>query len=360
MVVTNSLIVEVLSGAPSPSGRVPVWLMRQAGRYLPEFRQLRAEAEFFKVCRTPKLACEVTMQPLLRFPLDAAIIFSDILVIPQAMGVDVQMVPGKGPVLSPTLDCPASVSAVLKDPCAISVEGDLGYVFRAIEETVAVCDRPVLGFTGAPWTLFAYMVEGSGSKTFAKAKKFLYEYEPEALQVLQRITDCVVPYVVGQVRAGASAIQVFDSWANELSVDAFMRFSYPFLKQIAQRVKEQCPGTPLIVFAKGANHAIGKLAHDTLYDVIGVDWTIDLGEARKLVGEHKLLQGNMDPCVLYASADVIRKEVRRILVSHGTHRGLIFNLGHGMHPEHNPEHVAILVDAVHTISEELYGPSISQ
>jgi uroporphyrinogen decarboxylase len=337
--------------------------MRQAGRYLPEFRALRAESDFFRVCRTPELACEVTLQPLRRFPLDAGIIFSDILVLPQLFGIEVTMTPGVGPTLHPTLRTPEDVFAhVPQTPTPERIRDSLDYVFQAIRRTVATMDLeqeahprvPLLGFSGAPWTLFAYMVEGGGSKTFAKAKRFLYEHPRAAHHALSTLSEVIVEYVLGQIWGGASAIQIFDSWAGELSADAFRTFSLPYLAKIADAVKARAPDTPLIVFAKGANAALPALAL-TQFDVLGVDASIELDEARRLVGPQKCLQGNMDPCVLFASDETIRSEVRRILVAHGRAEGLIFNLGHGMMPEHDPAKVAVLVEAVHSISKELFS-----
>jgi uroporphyrinogen decarboxylase len=326
-------------------------MMRQAGRYLPEYRALRAEDEFFTVCRTPELATEVTLQPLRRFPLDAAIIFSDILVVPQAMGLDVEMVRGKGPHFPAPLATPADLSR-LRDPDAAA---DLGYVFEALTLTRRQLDGrvPLLGFCGAPWTLMAYMVEGGGSKTFARSKGWLYQHPEASHALLQRVTDALVAFLVGQVDAGAQALQVFDTWAGLLAPDVFDAFALPYLEQIARRVRAARPDVPLIAFAKGAPFALPALARAG-YDVLGLDWTMDPREARRQVGDRLALQGNLDPVVLYAPPDVIRREVRRMLDAFGT-APHIANLGHGLHPDHDPEHARAFVEAIHEFSAERRG-----
>jgi len=331
--------------------RVPVWIMRQAGRYLPEFKKLKGDKEFFEVCRTPELACELTLQPLRRFPhLDAAIIFSDILVIPQCMGMKVEMKPGKGPVFPNPLLSPEEIDTRLVQA---NVEKDLRYVFDAITLTRHKIDGkvPLIGFSGAPWTLMSYMVEGEGSKTFSKAKKWLFAYPKDSHKLLQKITDVVIQYLLCQVTAGAQALQVFDSWAGELSPEAFNEFCAPYLGQIAEKIKQKHPDIPLILFAKGSNYALESLSK-LKYDVLGLDWTIEPDEARKLVGDRVALQGNLDPCVLYADEKTIHKHVETMLTKFGT-RGLIANLGHGLHPEHNPDNVGFFLNAVHSVSTEM-------
>jgi uroporphyrinogen decarboxylase len=246
-----------------PVERVPVWMMRQAGRYLPEFREVRAEADFFRVCRTPDLAAEVTLQPLRRFPLDAAIIFSDILVVPQAMGLEVVMVPGKGPHFPEPLDTTddlARVAGVGRE--APDVQQQLGYVYEAISLTRRLLDGrvPLIGFAGAPWTLVAYMIEGGGSKQFAKSKSWLYAHPDEAHRLLEATTDVVIEHLDAQAAAGAQALQVFDSWAGELGPHQFAEFALPYLTRIATALRERQPGVPLIVFARGAHYALDALA----------------------------------------------------------------------------------------------------
>lgn len=329
--------------------RTPVWMMRQAGRYLPEYRALRSEDEFFTVCRTPELAAEVTLQPLRRFPLDAAIIFSDILVVPQAMGLTVEMVRGKGPHFPDPIETPADL-ARLRDP---DVGAALGYVLDAIGLTRRLLDGrvPLLGFCGAPWTLMAYMIEGGGSKTFARSKGWLYRHPEASHALLGRLTDTLAAFLVAQVDAGAQALQVFDTWAGLLAPDVFDAFARPYLEALARRVKAERPGVPLVGFARGAPFALPALAAAG-YDVVGLDWTMDPRQARRVVGEHRALQGNLDPVVLYAGPDVIRREVRRMLEAFGPYPH-IANLGHGMLPDHDPEHARVFVEAVHEVSAEL-------
>ena len=332
-----------------PTERTPVWMMRQAGRYLPEYRALRSEDAFFDVVRTPALATEVTLQPLRRFPLDAAIIFSDILVVPQAMGLEVQMVKGKGPHFPAPLQSPADLGR-LRTP---DVREGFGYVFDALTLTRRELGgkATLIGFCGAPWTLMAYMIEGGGSKTFARSKTWLYRYPAESQALLGQITDVLIDYLIGQIDAGAQAVQVFDSWAGLLSPAAFQTFALPYLTQIAERVEAARPDVPKIVFAKGAHYALENLAA-TDFDVIGLDWTMDPQAARQIVGERAALQGNLDPCALYASPETIRQDVRRMLEAFGP-RGHIANLGHGMHPDHDPQHAGAFVQAVQEISSEL-------
>ncbi len=336
----NDLILRAARCAPTE--RTPVWIMRQAGRYLPEYRALRAEDDFFTVVRTPALAAEVTLQPLERFPLDAAIIFSDILVVPQAMGLTVEMIPGQGPHFPDPLGVPDDLRR-LRTP---DVEADLGYVFEALTLTRRLLDGrvPLIGFCGAPWTLTAYMIEGGGSKTFVRSKTWLYRHPGAAHRLLQRITSVLVDFLIGQIDAGAQLVQVFDSWAGLLAPEAFEAFALPYLRQIAQEVGAARPGVPRIVFARGAHYALDALAAAG-YDVVSLDWTMDPRRARQRVGQGVALQGNLDPCVLYADPPTIRAEVRRMLAAFGP-TGHVANLGHGLHPTHDPEHVRAFIDAV--------------
>ena len=326
-------------------------MMRQAGRYLPEYRALRSEDAFFDVVRTPELATEVTLQPLRRFPLDAAIIFSDILVVPQAMGLEVEMVKGKGPHFPDPLQTPSDLGR-LRTP---DVHEGFGYVFDALTLTRRELggEATLIGFCGAPWTLMAYMIEGGGSKTFARSKTWLYRYPEESYTLLGQITDVLIDYLIGQIDAGAQVVQVFDSWAGLLSPVAFQTFALPYLARIAEQVEAARPDVPKIVFAKGAHYALDALAA-TEYDVIGLDWTMAAQMARQTVGDRAALQGNLDPCALYASPQTIRADVRRMLKAFGP-RGHIANLGHGMHPDHDPDHAGAFVQAVQEISAELAG-----
>ncbi len=326
--------------------RTPVWMMRQAGRYLPEYRALRAEHAFFDVVQTPDLAAEVTLQPIERFPLDAAIIFSDILVIPQALGLEVQMVPGKGPHFPDPLDTPEEMRR-LTEP---DLDKALGHVYEALTLTRRRLEGrvPLIGFCGAPWTLMAYMIEGGGSKSFSRARAWLWRHPEESRALLQRITDVCADYLVGQIEAGAQAVQVFDSWAGLLGPETFRTFALPYLSEIAARVKKAHPEVPKIVFAKDAPYALSDLA-TTAYDVISLDWTMDPREAREIVGGQAALQGNLDPCALYAAPEKIREAVRAMLEGFGP-RGHIANLGHGMHPDHDPEHARAFIEAVRALS----------
>ncbi len=331
-----------------PTDRTPVWMMRQAGRYLPEYRALRAEHEFFDVVQTPALAAEVTLQPLRRFPLDAAIIFSDILVIPQALGLEVQMVPGQGPHFPAPLAGPEDLSRLVEP----DLKRALGHVFEALRLTrrrlEAEAHVPLIGFCGAPWTLMAYMIEGGGSKNFSAARAWLYRHPEESRALLQQITDVLVDYLRGQIDAGAQLVQVFDSWAGLLGPEAFDAFALPYLRRIADALHTSHPHVPRIVFAKGAPYALGALA-ETRYDVISLDWTMDPHAVREAVGDRAALQGNLDPCALYAPPEAIRRHVRDMLDAFGP-RGHIANLGHGMHPDHDPEHARAFIDAVHEVS----------
>jgi uroporphyrinogen decarboxylase len=346
----NDLFLRTARGESTE--RTPVWMMRQAGRYLPEYRAVRADHPFFEVCETPALAAEVTLQPIDRFPLDAAIIFSDILVIPQAMGQEVQMVKGKGPHFPDPLRTPDDLDR-LTDPDFSADDPPLGYVFDAITHTRhELAGRvPLIGFCGAPWTLMAYMIEGGGSKTFSQARRWLYVHPEAAKDLLGRLTDALIGYLAGQIRAGAQAVQVFDSWAGLMGPSTFRTFALPYLARIADALKAAFPDTPLIVFAKDAHYALDALA-DTAYDVIGLDWTMDPQAARVLVGERAVLQGNFDPCLLYAEPETIRREVQHMLAGFGPQRH-IANLGHGMHPDHDPEHARAFIEAVHEHSAQM-------
>ncbi|KAI4525841.1 uroporphyrinogen decarboxylase [Schizophyllum commune Loenen D] len=348
----NDLLLRAARGEKTE--RAPVWVMRQAGRYLPEFRALRAHHEFFEICRTPELACEITVQPVRRYTglLDAAIIFSDILVIPQAMGMEVIMNPG--PHFPAPLDTPADAEKLPKE---VDVEKELKYVFEALTRTRKELkgEVPLIGFCGAPWTLFAYMVEGGGSKTLQKAKTWLFKYPEESKALLKRIADVCIDYLVGQVKAGAQLLQVFDSWAGELGPDDFAEFSQPTLTQISTGVRQKLTASgitvpPLTLFAKGANYALGSLAEHAGYDVLGLDWCIDPAEARKIVGGKVALQGNMDPSLLYGGREAIERAVKRMSERFGKEGGWIANLGHGITPQVDPEDLKWFFECVHKYS----------
>ncbi|XP_012270658.1 uroporphyrinogen decarboxylase [Orussus abietinus] len=331
---------------------VPVWIMRQAGRYLPEFREFRTKHDFFSICQTPTLACEVTLQPIKRFQLDASIIFSDILVIPQAMGLTVEMRPGVGPVLPRPLVLPADMSRLRKP----NVNEDLGYVGEAITLTRQSLQGkvPLIGFTGAPWTLMSYMVQGSGSSTMAQARSWLYKYPEASHKLLQMITDVVIEYLVMQVTAGAQVLQVFESHADYFDDILFEEFSLKYFKQISEGVRKQVkeknlPEVPMIAFPKGATlTSLEVLAKLELYEVIGLDWTIDPVLARSRLGPNVTLQGNLDPCALYASEDKVYEYARKMVKAFGKDR-YIANLGHGILPDIPIKSVEAFIRGVHSV-----------
>ena len=334
----------------------PVWCHRQAGRYLPEYHTVRSRSDFFSICRTPELACEITLQPVRRFPVDAAIIFSDILVIPQAMGLDVKMVKGKGPVLPEPLKDPSHMSR-LRAPADIDLNRELGYVFKALTLTRHRLKGkvPLIGFSGAPWTLMAYMVQGEGAKSYYRAKTWLYRYPKAAHELLGRVTELVVRYLVGQVAAGAQMLEVFDSWAGDLTQAAFAEFSLPYLRRIATGVKaglreRKLETVPMTVFARGADWALEELA-DSDYDVISLNWTVNPRDARARTNG-KTLQGNLEPSVLFATEAQIRKNTKAMVAAFGPQR-YIANLGHGMLPSMKPEAMATFVDEIHAASKAL-------
>jgi uroporphyrinogen decarboxylase len=319
--------------------RTPIWVMRQAGRYLPEYREVRARTTFLGLCRTPELAAEVTFQPIRRFGLDAAIIFSDILVPVEAMGVPLDFDPA--PVLSRKIATAADVDA-LKVPDPVT---DMGYVLEAIRLFCAgMPATPLIGFAGAPFTLAAYLVEGGGSKSYATTKRFLHQQPKVARALLSKLAETVSAHLIAQVEAGCRAVQVFDSWAGFLSRDDYLDFALPYTIEIVDAVK-RATGVPVIVFPKGVHACYPELAACGA-DVIGVDWTTPLDQAAERAGRPVVLQGNLDPCALFASPEHIEREVQRILNEARGLKGHVFNLGHGILPETPVEHMAALVDAV--------------
>ncbi|XP_016843368.1 uroporphyrinogen decarboxylase isoform X3 [Nasonia vitripennis] len=346
----NDRILRAARG--EPVDKVPVWIMRQAGRYLPEFRELRTKHDFFSICQTPALACEITLQPIKRFPLDASIIFSDILVIPQAMGLVVEMRPGVGPVLPEPLADPTHISR-LKMP---DVDKDLGYVGEAITLTRHSLEGkvPLIGFTGAPWTLMGYMIQGGGSSTMAQARIWLYKYPEESHKLLQMITDVIVDYLVMQVKAGAQLLQVFESHGDFLNTELFKEYSLKYFKQISQKVKAKLdslniPKVPMIAFPKGATlDSIEIFAKEAGYDVIGLDWTVDPVEARQRVGPNITLQGNMDPTALYSTTEKVRQRAENMVRLFGKDR-YIANLGHGILPDAPIPSVEAFIEGIHSV-----------
>ncbi|MCA9549508.1 MAG: uroporphyrinogen decarboxylase [Myxococcales bacterium] len=321
-----------------PVERTPIWVMRQAGRYLPEYNQVRAGTSFLELCKTPELAAEVTFQPIRRYQLDAAIIFSDILIPVEAMGVPLDFDPG--PVLGSKVASEADVDA-LKVPDPIT---DMPYVLEAVRQFVAgMPETPLIGFAGAPFTLAAYLIEGAGSKNYMNTKRFLYEQPKTARKLLQKLTDTITAHLLAQVEAGCRAVQVFDSWAGHLSKSDYMDFALPFTVEIVERLKKT--GVPVIVFAKGVHSALDELSQSGA-DVLGVDWTTPLDMARQLTKDRVVLQGNLDPCVLLGPKERIEREVQRVLNEAAGAKGHVFNLGHGILPPTPPEHMGVLVDAV--------------
>lgn len=343
----NDLLLRTARG--ETTDRTPVWMMRQAGRYLPEYRAVREDHDFFDIVETPELAAEVTIQPIDRFPLDGAILFSDIMVVPEALGLTVEMVSGQGPTFPNPLSTPDDMDRLL-DP---DVEESLAHVFEAIRVTRKKLNGrvPLIGFSGAPWTLMAYMVEGGGSKSYRHARAWMYEHPEASRALLHRITDVVADYLIRQVEAGAQMLQVFDSWAGLHGPETFRTFCLPFLEEIASRVKAVHPEVPLVVFAKNVHYGLDVLA-DTEYDVISLDWTMDPEWARRTVGDRAVLQGNLDPCALYAAPEALRREVQHMLAGFGPHQH-IANLGHGMLPDHDPEHARVFIEAVHEHSQHM-------
>lgn len=339
MTLQNDLLLRAARGEKTE--RTPVWLMRQAGRILPEYREVRAKMGGFKeLVKTPEFACEVTIQPVDILGVDAAIIFSDILVIPEAMGLPYQMVESRGPWFENTIRTAADVDALR---VANGVD-DLSYVCDALRLTKAALGGrvPLIGFAGAPWTILAYMVEGSGSKTFSKAKGFLYTQPQTAHALLEKITQSTIHYLKAQVAAGADLVQLFDSWAGILSPDHYRTFALPYIARICDELQ---PLVPVTVFAKDAHFIRRELGLLKSCNTVGLDWTMDAAESRELIGPDKTLQGNMDPCMLYADFATIKTEAHKMLRAFGPQRH-IANLGHGLYPDLQKDHVRCFVDAV--------------
>lgn len=328
--------------------------MRQAGRYLPEYRAIRERSDFLTLCKTPELASEVTVQPVDIIGVDAAILFSDILVIPEAMGMHLEIVEAKGPVFDNPLRSAGQINSLETE----GVTERLSYVMEAIKLTKEKLENrvPLIGFSGAPWTLATYMVEGKGSKNFDVVKSFIYN-EPEAAHaLLQRLADAVVDYLNAKIRAGCDAVQIFDTWAGILSPADFEEFSLKYISYICERLETN--GAPVIVFAKGVN-SMRKMA-DLRCDVLGVDWTKDIGEVRAEVAGKKALQGNLDPCVLFAPKEKIKAETARILQKFGRNAGHVFNLGHGILPQTPVENARYFVNCVKELSIEYHEQEIAQ
>jgi uroporphyrinogen decarboxylase len=336
-----------------PVDTTPIWIMRQAGRYLPEYRALRHRVnDFMTLCKTPELACEVTLQPLARFPLDGAIIFSDILTIPDAMGLGLYFKTHEGPHFQRSIRTDKDVDN-LSMP---DMETDLRYVMDTIRlvSYELAAKVPLIGFSGSPWTLATYMVEGGSSKNFQLIKGFLFA-QPDVLQrLLTLLAEVISLYLQAQIAAGVDAVMIFDTWGGILTTRDYYQFSLQPMQKIVTDLKQQHPTIPVILFTKNAGLWLSEIVK-TGCDAIGVDWTIDLKEARTKVADQVTLQGNMDPGILYASPQRIEDEVQQILASYGYGHGHVFNLGHGIYPDIAPENVEVLVDAVHRLGKTYHS-----
>jgi uroporphyrinogen decarboxylase len=345
MELKNDLLLRAAKGEHVE--RTPVWVMRQAGRVLKEYREVRNKLSgFIKLVKTPDLAAEVTIQPVDIFGVDAAIIFSDILVIPEAMGLPYTMEEGVGPRFPNTVRNEADLKKI-----RTADDDSLGYVVDAIRVTKRELNHrvPLIGFAGAPWTIFCYMVEGKGSKTFSVARKLLYNQPEFADQLLNKITESTINYLKSQIKAGADIVQVFDSWAGILPTNQYERFALKYIARITDAIDE----VPVIVFAKGA-YGARKQIGQTNCDVVGLDWNMDISESRALVGLEKTLQGNLDPAALYADFAKIRSETRKMLAEFGAYRH-IANLGHGLYPDLEADKVKCFIDEVKEYSEKMRG-----
>ncbi|WP_456412802.1 uroporphyrinogen decarboxylase [Thiolapillus sp.] len=334
-----------------PVDMTPVWMMRQAGRYLPEYRATREKAgDFLSLCQNPELACEVTLQPLERFPLDAAILFSDILTIPDAMGLGLYFEEGEGPRFKHPVQDKAAIDALpVPDP-----EEELRYVMDAVRTIRRELDGrvPLIGFSGSPWTLATYMVEGGSTKNFALSKGMMFDRPDLMHALLDKLAQSVTSYLNAQIAAGAQAVMIFDTWGGTLTPADYKAFSLAYMQRIVEGLTREAEGrkVPVVLFTKGGGQWLEIMA-DTGCDALGLDWTTDIGEARNRVGGRVALQGNMDPSTLYASPEVIRRSVANILESYGAGTGHVFNLGHGIHPGINPEHAGAMIEAVHELSK---------
>ncbi|KTD16765.1 uroporphyrinogen decarboxylase [Legionella jordanis] len=348
--IVESLLVRALKRKPVP--RTPVWIMRQAGRYLPEYRLTREKAgDFLSLCKNPDLACEVTLQPLKRFKLDAAILFSDILTIPDAMGLELYFTEGEGPAFrKPVRDFDGI------NQLQIPKAQDLDYVMKAVTliRREMPKDLPLIGFSGSPWTLSCYMVEGGGSRDFRQTLKLLYT-EPQSMHLLlAKLTQSVTAYLEQQIQAGVNVVMLFDTWGGILTTNNYQEFSLNYMAEIVKFLKTKYPHIPIILFTKGGGQWLKSMAQ-TGCDALGLDWTCDLGLARAAVGDKVALQGNLDPSVLLSNPESIRHHVQLLLESFGHGEGHVFNLGHGITPDVPPEHVSAMIEAVHELSPKYHG-----
>jgi uroporphyrinogen decarboxylase len=332
-----------------PVERTPIWIMRQAGRYLPEYMAVRNKSDFLTMCKTPELAAEVTIQPVDIIGVDAAILFSDILVIPEAMGMKLEMAESKGPKLFD----PIRNADDIKKYKSFDPYNDLKYVLDAVSLTKKeLAGRvPLIGFSGSPWTLLTYMVEGGGSKNFSEIKKFIYNQPKAAHIMLNRLADLIADYLSAKIESGVNAVQIFDTWGGILSQSHFLEFSLEYITKIISKIKRT--DEPVIVFAKGVHHNLEKLSKSGT-DVIGIDWTLNIGEVKNKIGNKVALQGNLDPTILYAPKEKIKIEAVKILESFGQENGHIFNLGHGILPDISPEKAKFLVETVKNESKKFH------
>lgn len=348
----NDLLIRALLRQPTP--RTPVWIMRQAGRYLPEYRAIREKAgDFMSLCSNPELACEVTLQPLRRFKLDAAILFSDILTIPNAMGLGLYFITGEGP----KFERPISSESDVRNLPSPDVGESLGYVFDAVAliRRELNGDVPLIGFAGSPWTVGTYMVEGGSSREFPKIKGMAKD-NPELLeQMLNTVANTTINYLNAQIDSGAQAVMIFDTWGAALDRDDYLRFSLAPMQKILDGLQREKYGStiPVILFTKGAGSMLEDMAN-TGCDALGVDWTTDLSDARQYVSDKVALQGNLNPATLRESPEIIEQGVADVLASYGKGPGHVFNLGHGITPDIDPEHLGALVDAVHKLSPQYH------
>ena len=346
----NDTFLKALLRQPTPY--TPLWIMRQAGRYLPEYNATRARAgSFLDLCKNPDFATEVTLQPLARYPLDAAILFSDILTIPDAMGLGLYFSDGEGP----KLERPLRDEWEVRNLTAPDPTEHLGYVLDAVGQIRQALGGsvPLIGFSGSPFTLACYMVEGGGSDDFRHVKGMLYRRPDLLHRILEVTTEAVILYLNAQISAGAQAVMVFDTWGGTLTSAAYQEFSLAYLARIAAALTRHAEGrrVPSIVFTKGGGLWLESIA-DAGFDAVGLDWTVDIGQARRRIGDRVALQGNMDPAVLFGSPEFIRQEVARILDGFGPGPGHVFNLGHGISRFTDPDNVAAMVEAVHALSRE--------
>lgn len=337
-----------------PVDRTPMWMMRQAGRYLPEYRATRAKAgTFMDLCRNTELACEVTLQPLERYPLDAAILFSDILTIPDAMGLGLYFEEGEGPKFKKPVRTSADIAALE----VVNTAKDLSYVTDAVTTIRRELNGrvPLIGFSGSPWTLATYMIEGGSSRDFARAKEMLYNRPEDMHQLLTVLADSVIDYLNAQIRAGAQTVQIFDTWGGALSHTAYREFSLQYMARIVDGLIKEKDGrqVPVILFTKGGGQWLEAMA-DSGATALGLDWTTDIAQARARVGDRVALQGNLDPSILLANPQRIREEVAAVLAGFGKGSGHIFNLGHGITPKVDPAHAGAMFDAVVELSPQYH------